>query len=231
MRSPCSACGFKATEYGNGITRLTKREAGVHKGMGPYSSENTAPACSRCNLMKGYHSLDTFTNICRHIATHQGLGYFGLFPDNFVNNTSRRSRSSYLTATKTHSLTNEQFNAIVSQPCHYCGKESTPPKHYNGLDRLDSTVRVYKKGTCVSCCGTCNVAKWRFSEDRFLAQCRKVASFITSNLERADITYSDSQSNNHQSASCVVDCVDTNVVLVDFASQAAPTQIRTTEQS
>jgi hypothetical protein len=39
----------------------------------------------------------------------------------------------------------------------------------------NSTVRVYKKGTCVSCCGTCNVAKWRFSEQNFVEHCLLVA--------------------------------------------------------
>ena len=72
---------------------------------------------------------------------------------------------------KTHSLTNEQFNAIVSEPCFYCGKarpsddasaaclcdrqEPRKPKtrgpddrgHFNGLDRLDSEIRVYAKET------------------------------------------------------------------------------------
>ena len=76
---------------------------------------------------------------------------------------------------KTHSLTNEQFNAIVSGPCFYCGKavarrwpgsncsvpnreEPRKPKtngphdrgHFNGLDRLDSENRVYAKETTVA---------------------------------------------------------------------------------
>lgn len=94
----------------------------------------------------------------------QALGAYGHFPDCFRNNTSKRSRSSYLTDSKTHSLSNAEFDEIVSGPCHYCGKASNPPFHYNGLDRLDSTNRVYNTKTCVSCCGTCNVCKWRYTE-------------------------------------------------------------------
>ena len=30
---------------------------------------------------------------------------------------------------------------------------SDPPRHHNGLDRLDSAVRVYTEANCVSCCG------------------------------------------------------------------------------
>lgn len=59
------------------------------------------------------------------------------YPLRFRDNVSKRSRSAYISAssthTKTHALSNEQFNAIVARPCRYCGKKSDPPKHYNGL--------------------------------------------------------------------------------------------------
>lgn len=177
MRSPCIMCGTEADTRGNSITRLANRDTNQHKGMGHYSASNTAPACKTCNLMKGYHRVESFVSICRTIATHKKLGDFGSFPECFANNTSKRNRSSYLTESKTHSLTNEEFTEIVSMPCYFCGKKSDPPRHYNGLDRLDSTKRVYKKGTCVSCCGTCNVAKFRLTESDFLEHCRKVAAF------------------------------------------------------
>jgi hypothetical protein len=177
MRLPCSMCGTEEKELGNGITRLRVVVAEGVKGMGPYSVANTAPACKRCNLMKGYHMAPSLINVCRHIATHKGLGNFGQYPEHFVNNTSKRNRSSYLTDSKTFSMTNDFFQELVRRPCYFCGKASDPPRHYNGLDRLDSTVRVYMKGTCVSCCGTCNVAKWRFTETEFVAQCLRVAQF------------------------------------------------------
>ena len=46
----------------------------------------------------------------------QGLGTFGSFPDRFVNNTSKRCRSAYLTDSKTHALSNAQFDEIVRYP-------------------------------------------------------------------------------------------------------------------
>lgn len=78
---------------------------------------------------------------------------------------------------KTHSLTTAQFEGIVAKPCHFCGKQNDPPNHHNGLDRLDSTVRVYTLTSCVSCCGTCNVAKYRYTEEEFLTQVLAVARF------------------------------------------------------
>mmetsp|Transcript_21674 Transcript_21674/g.42090 ORF Transcript_21674/g.42090 Transcript_21674/m.42090 type:complete len:259 (+) Transcript_21674:3-779(+) len=105
------------------------------------------------------------------------MGDFGRFPDSFRNCISKRNRSSYVTTSKTHSLTNAQFEEIVKQPCYYCGKEHRPPLHYNGLDRLDSTKRVYTTKSCVSCCGTCNMSKSRLTEQQFLEHCLRVAKF------------------------------------------------------
>lgn len=51
--------------------------------------------------------------------------------------------SSYLTKSKTYTLSKEEYEALITQPCHYCGKPTLPGSHYNGLDRIDSTVRVY----------------------------------------------------------------------------------------
>merc|ERR1712176_1340156 len=115
-------------------------------GMGPYAIGNVAAACSVCNLIKGVHTVGDSMKIACTIATHHGLGDFGSFPECFRNNVSKRNRSSYLgdtarkstkgtVASKTHSLSNEEFNKIVSNPCYFCGKASDPPNHHNGLDR------------------------------------------------------------------------------------------------
>lgn len=189
MRAPCALCGIPADPQGgrpNGITR--RRSVEEAHGMGPYCSSNVATACSACNLIKGIHTLEESAKICSTIATHRGLGDFGCFPEVIRNNISKRSRSCYLgdtarkstkgtSASKTHSLSNEEFNGIVSNPCHFCGKASDPPNHYNGLDRLNNSLRVYTMENSVSCCGTCNMAKGKCTEDFFLQQCVRIASF------------------------------------------------------
>jgi len=187
MRSPCSLCGIAADpQVGrfNGLTRL--KATGALRSMGPYAAGNVASACTVCNMIKGTHTLPAAVEICRSIATYRGLGSFGHFPERFVNNTSRRSRSCYLGDTarkqsgticsKTHSLSNAQFNSIVANPCHYCGKASNPPHHHNGLDRLDNSLRVYNVDNAVSCCGTCNMAKGKLTEDGFLKQCAIISA-------------------------------------------------------
>lgn len=187
MRAPCALCGVPADPQGgrpNGITRCRSIENAF--GMGPYCSGNVSTACSTCNLIKGIHTLQQAFKICCTIATHRCLGDFGSFPECFRNNISRRSRSCYLgdtarksvngtAASKTHSLSNKEFNQIVSKPCHFCGKASDPPHHYNGLDRLDNSLRVYTSSNSVSCCGTCNMAKGKLTEEFFLQQCVKIA--------------------------------------------------------
>lgn len=186
MRQPCALCGVKPDlEAGrlNGITRL--RAIAGSFGMGPYQSNNVATACTVCNSLKGVNTLIGAQEVCRTIATHRGLGAFGAFPERFRNNISRKSRSSYLgdtarkpggtVASKTHCLSNADFARIVAQPCHYCGKATDPPKHYNGLDRLDNSLRVYTMENAVSCCSTCNMAKGKFAEAHFLDHCRIVA--------------------------------------------------------
>merc|ERR1740120_138015 len=101
--------------------------------MGPYAEENLAPACTMCNMMKGYMKVGGFVDRCRHIATRHTAGEdFGEYPHRFRDNVSRRARSGYIanstTHTKTHALTNEEFNRIVAERCYYCHKEPRKPK-------------------------------------------------------------------------------------------------------
>ena len=193
MRMDCVTCGAAAPAGGHGLARLRKWPEGTEKPekggfMGPYMEENVVAACSMCNMMKGYHTVRGFVNRCQHIASMHTPGeHFGEYPLLFRDNVWKRSRSSYITCstthTKTHSITNEEFNRITAQQCYYCHKVPRQPTtlgpddrgHFNGLDRLDSTHRVYTVDTTVACCGDCNVMKFKWPVDRFLAQCRKVA--------------------------------------------------------
>lgn len=190
MRESCFGCGQESGPDGNGISRLrnwtgfpaSAQQSAKKPFMGPFTRSNCVAACAVCNLMKGHRSIPSFVEACRTIATHRGSGTasqdYGRYPHRFRDNVSRRSRSSYITKssthTKTHCLTNEQFRAIVARPCAYCGK---PPSdtHHNGLDRLDSDNRVYSIENVVSCCGDCNIMKYQHSLSFFLGHCKRVA--------------------------------------------------------
>ena len=70
-------------------------------------------------------------------------------------------------------LTREQFDALIKQPCFYCGG-FTPGKTTNGVDRTNSK-RGYVKGNVRSCCRMCNVGKLDYSARAFIKHCIKVA--------------------------------------------------------
>jgi len=43
---------------------------------------------------------------------------------------------------------------MLGSSCYYCGKAG-----YGGIDRVDSSMRDYVVGNCISCCRTCNIIK------------------------------------------------------------------------
>jgi hypothetical protein len=68
------------------------------------------------------------------------------------------------------SLSIEEFEELIQQPCHYCGAEpfqicirrtkqyQSIPYIYNGVDRVDNSIG-YEMGNCTPCCGICNRVK------------------------------------------------------------------------
>lgn len=83
-------------------------------------------------------------------------------------------------------LTFEQFNDMISQPCHYCGEEpyvhSSMIKRANmkepmlkcvGIDRIDSS-KFYDLDNCVPCCHRCNMMKNALGQDDFLSHVEKI---------------------------------------------------------
>lgn len=77
-----------------------------------------------------------------------------------------------------HTLTLEEYTALVTQPCHYCGD---PPRYeirfkdvvhqYQGIDRVDSTWG-YIAGNVVPCCWGCNLRKGVKSVEQFTDELR-----------------------------------------------------------
>ena len=67
-------------------------------------------------------------------------------------------------------ITFEEFKDFWQKPCYYCGEEINKI----GLDRINNK-REYKVDNIVSCCSDCNYLKGRFTKDKFIEQCKKVA--------------------------------------------------------
>jgi 5-methylcytosine-specific restriction endonuclease McrA len=95
-------------------------------------------------------------------------------------------------------LTPEQFRALTSGDCAYCGapprmeaisiwqaQHYTPQftEHaqyiYNGVDRVDNS-RGYDPENCVPCCKTCNRMKHALGVEEFIEHVKAIYSYITS---------------------------------------------------
>ena len=126
--------------------------------------------------MKNNYTEDKFLKLSKHIATFNGFGEYGLFPEMFDNAKTKKKYKNYCKNLKTKKceLTECEFNELLSKNCHYCGKESNKLNE-NGIDRIDSYNRVYTTDNSVPCCKTCNKIKYRKSINEFLTQCSYIA--------------------------------------------------------
>lgn len=91
-------------------------------------------------------------------------------------------RSSANSRSLAFELDKEEFRALTSQACSYCG---TGPSrlhmgkyHYNGIDRVNSDIG-YVTGNCVTSCRECNVAKSDMSPTQWSAWLNRIIEFNT----------------------------------------------------
>ena len=71
-------------------------------------------------------------------------------------------------------ISQEEFNKIVKETCHYCNV--IQKRGFNGIDRLDSN-KGYVLDNCVSCCKTCNYMKCSLSTDVFLKRIEHILTY------------------------------------------------------
>lgn len=76
-------------------------------------------------------------------------------------------------------LNKEDFRALVTSLCTYCGASGSSYKirsaSVNGIDRLDSSLG-YTKENVVACCKKCNIAKHTLSPKEYIEHCKLVAT-------------------------------------------------------
>jgi DNA-directed RNA polymerase subunit RPC12/RpoP len=82
--------------------------------------------------------------------------------------TNRFTRFKYVAARRgiPVDLTREQWESLISQPCHYCGGDLAPTGY--GLDRKHKTDS-YTLADVVPCCYDCNRRKRKRSYEKFLS--------------------------------------------------------------
>jgi hypothetical protein len=78
-------------------------------------------------------------------------------------------------------LSLDEIDVIIHQPCYYCGGIDTRQLsrgrtgRFNSVDRLDSNGD-YSPSNVVSCCAMCNIMKNRFTPEEFVAQCQAIVA-------------------------------------------------------
>lgn len=71
-------------------------------------------------------------------------------------------------------LTDRAALKMLNGPCYYCGGSPS-----NGIDRKDSS-KSYEESNCVSCCKTCNIAKYTKTVPEFINWIDRVYQHLAS---------------------------------------------------
>ena len=86
-------------------------------------------------------------------------------------------------------LTKEEFRALTSAKCFYCGIPPISKKHgkikthgayiYNGIDRVNNTAG-YTADNCVTCCTDCNQSKHTRTQQEFYDWIKRLHANLSS---------------------------------------------------
>ena len=181
--SPCVYCGHFFETKGYGVDKMNPD--------GQYSVENSVACCSDCNAGKKQLTtnefIQTMINVCANRQLMEGLTVIHAKIDSEPNNwksihsAARRDPEykdidSYeryqerITGGEvlperdiTSFFSRENFDILRWSPCHYCGYSLSEV----GLDRIDSSIRLYCNDNVVPACYKCNIAKQGLSQADF----------------------------------------------------------------
>lgn len=167
--------GKNGVFIGNGIDRINS-ESG-------YTIDNTVTCCKKCNMMKKSMSKDEFYEWIDRVQYFQSLPFLEEF-----NLTKSIVQYSYRTCRRGAKRRNIEFELsynhvryLSSCNCSYCGKRPSVKAVqnrkflglYTGIDRINNSIG-YIQDNVVSCCPTCNYAKWEMSVSDFISQVKKI---------------------------------------------------------
>lgn len=169
--SPCYYCKFQKDREVNGIDRVDNSKG--------YTKENCVPCCQVCNRMKLIYHPSFFITKCKIISKQISPpeDFFIIWKEHY----GRKTKKSYMTWKYqneivrgiTQNITEEEWNTLIQEPCHYCGY-----KHTNGigLDRIDNSIREYTLENVKPCCGSCNLMKGELPYQDFLDKVKQIAN-------------------------------------------------------
>jgi len=158
----CYYCDYK--EGINGIDRID------NKG---YTEENVVTCCHFCNVAKGTQHPQEFVNKMK--AIHQFITN-GIPTDkcNLSKPVYAKYKKSANTRNYDFTITEEEFNTIIANPCYLCGTNGT-----NGIDRFKNNIG-YVLENCKPCCGHCMLMKKDLNYEHII----QIAKGIDRNYEK-----------------------------------------------
>lgn len=171
VTSRCMYCNGKNKDSVNGIDRIDSNKG--------YTYDNTVSCCSHCNVcVKNTTDVLTMLNKIEHILHHNKLIDNGSYQWEYcLNNIIKRSYSYYQISAqkrnKEFSLTWEEIQNIIKNPCYICGKNYEDSVHYNGIDRFDNSLGYILENS-KSCCGHCNIIKGSMKYDDLLQKIKRI---------------------------------------------------------
>jgi hypothetical protein len=173
---PCYYCGFYSKSRLNSIDRIDNNKG--------YMITNCITSCKMCNMIKNkYHPnefLDKIFSICNYTNNNIDIDI----------NLIKKWKSSYLTRNKRVAyeqyknqskmmrnieflLSEKEYNNIISGKCYLCGIKNQST-HSNGIDRIDSSLRIYSLENSRTCCGHCNIMKGSLTYSDFIDKCNQI---------------------------------------------------------
>jgi len=137
-----------------------------------HTLDNCVPCCIICNRGKSNQPYQQAIEWMRRLANNFNINKiieyqsFNLpgYPELKFAKAAYRSQKSRVTT-----LSFEEFYMLSKQKCYYCDGNLSNQRgcfDYNGLDRVDSTLR-YIHGNVVPCCKWCNFAKKNLTLNQF----------------------------------------------------------------
>ena len=143
--------------------------------------------CSKCDCIypiimfqKDKQQVDGLRCICKDCSSIDCKKYFNEYHDEILERQKIRYRtidgklSTYRKVARKYErefkLTKDEFAAIISQPCYYCGELQ---ENFNGIDRMDNS-KGYELYNCVPCCSMCNRMKNNYNINEFMNKCKLI---------------------------------------------------------
>jgi len=130
--------------------------------------------CKKCNLYRSKSQYRHNMQQCHECTKSQKRDHYAKNSERI--NEDRKSPNGYFIRYKTQAkkrglnfeLTREHCYLLFSKSCFYCGDTNQV-----GIDRIDNS-KGYTLSNVRSCCGWCNVMKWKFSEGDFFSKINSI---------------------------------------------------------